>query len=104
MALNQQLIVRYKHYVNHDQQSKHVAQINSLNADTAEPFNAEVDAASSFSIGGEVKGYLAKCNEAAKAKLEALPEVCPAQSRPDPASSQSPRFSRLNRFSTTSML
>lgn len=76
MASEQQWIVRFKHYVTPDDQSNHIATVNSLTADSEIPFKAEVDEAAGYSIGGEAKGYLAKFDDETKAQLEALQEVC----------------------------
>lgn len=75
MAATQQWIVRYKYYVSDSQQSSHVARLNSWTADASIPFNAEIIPSSTFSIGSEVKGYLAQFDDDTKVQLEALPEV-----------------------------
>jgi hypothetical protein len=76
MATEKQWIVRYKHYISRDVQSGHVANVKKLTSDTAVPFHAEIDETTSFSIGNETKGYLAKFDDVTRVQLEALPEVC----------------------------
>jgi hypothetical protein len=75
MATEKQWIVRYKHYVSNDLKLKHVNQVKALTADTMVAFDAKIDENTDFSIGNEVKGYLAKFDDVTRVQLEALPEV-----------------------------
>ncbi|KAH7110123.1 putative alkaline serine protease [Dendryphion nanum] len=75
MAPAKQWVVRYKHFVTHDQQSDHVARVNSLSADSTMPFSAKINRTTKFSIGSDTKGYLAEFDIITKVLLEALPEV-----------------------------
>jgi hypothetical protein len=75
MATEKQWIVRYKHYVPENMQSEHVTNVKALTADTVVPFSAEINETTTFSIGNEVKGYLAKFDDVTRVQLEALPEV-----------------------------
>jgi hypothetical protein len=75
MVAEKQWIVRYKHYVSKDVQSEHVARVKALTADTNVPFDAKINETTKFSIGSEIKGYLAKFDDVTRVQLEALPEV-----------------------------